>query len=139
MWFNHRSKKRMAIRNFIFGVFVVSLLTVMFVLTGCDDADTQRNTYKEVPVVLPSQFTNLAGQDVFYVQIGVFKNWLESNKEREIVSITSFAVQRSLNSNPTDGFVIVCKNMPSEATKLLEVRRKIQELQIEEKQLREKP
>lgn len=119
----------------------VACVVFLVFLVGCGEEEQRKREFEtndRIPAILFEKVVNDT-QDIFYVPAKKFKDWVRENEAREIVTITSFAIQQYTNSNPTDGFVVVCKKLviaEADRIKQLEdVRYRLEELRKEEQKL----
>ena len=75
------------------------------ILSGCGDSRPPMPSGATTPAT-PSVYSNRAGQSVETVLVSEWIDWLETHKNCEIVSITSFS-GRLDSSNPTTSFIVV--------------------------------
>jgi len=85
------------------------LIPLLFLSTGCSEPD--KNGLKRGHVTTPIKITNDSGQTVEFVDYEDLRTWLEGNKDKRILDITSigrgtngytsaFAITHEPSSNP---------------------------------------
>lgn len=102
--------------SFLYGcIFVIFFVILGITLPGCTAEDPIKTAKKQL-VKTANIPVSMDHQDVTYVPVESWMTYLNANKDRKIISITSVALadHDGDSSNQTDGFVVVLEKLPAE-------------------------